>query len=51
MFQSLDELVEENDCRRAIELDEAEDEDEPQNIDHTLEYIEPPLSSGHALQT
>jgi hypothetical protein len=41
MFQSIDELTDESDRRRALDEDEGEGEGEgeDQNIDYTLEYV------------
>jgi len=38
MFQSVDELVDENDRRRALELDQDEEEEQPCDVDPTPEY-------------
>jgi hypothetical protein len=53
MFQSIDELVDENDCRRALALEGDNDDDAEEvetRTDHTLEYVEP-SSSSHLLQS
>ena len=39
MFQSVDELVDENDRRRALELDQDEEEERPCDVDPTPEYV------------
>ena len=39
MFQSVDELVDENDRHRALELDQDDDEEQHCGVDLTPEYV------------
>ena len=52
MFQSIEELVQENDRRSFLQLHIDDDDDDSDSEDHTLEYVHPCLSTlRSSLQT